>query len=98
LKKGWDSYEAGPPTPSAILSAILVLAELERRFLLPTKLIPTSEESILLQISIDGKEIEFEFDSDGDIGLMVTEGEHSTFFDPPRNEIPAILTEILGNG
>jgi hypothetical protein len=69
--KGWDSYHAGPVSETAVEMTILVLNEIEKIGVRPDWVMPTSDESILLQFKIEGETFKFEFESDGDIGLMI---------------------------
>jgi len=77
LAKGWDSYNAEPPSEMAIQSALSVLDHLGSIGVHPDWIIPTSDDSILLQFSHDDLTYQWELESDGDVGVMIKpqEGE-----------------------
>ena len=71
LKKGWDSYEANPPSPLAIRNTLTFLDHLETQGTLPDWVEPSSDDSIVLELTIDGAVHEWDFFSDGNIHSMV---------------------------
>jgi len=95
LKKGWDTYDAGPPSNEAITMALRVLNELEQMDELEVSIewaVPTGDQSILFQYMIGDTIYHWQFDSDGDIAVMEkpAEGEPA-YLDVDPSEIAEVL-------
>lgn len=71
LKKGWDAYDAEPPSNLAIQNALTFLRHLEQNGIVPDWVEPSSDSSILLHITIDGRIHEWDFYNDGNIHSMI---------------------------
>lgn len=71
LSTGWDSYDAEPITKNAVHAALALVALLEKTNILPEWVVPTSDASVLMQISHEQCVYKWQFESDGDIAVMV---------------------------
>lgn len=79
LDSGWDSYDSEAPSAAAVKAALQLVAALRPLEILPDWVVPTSDSSILLQFHHNGTRYKWEFDSDGDIGVMF-----QPLFDQPQ--------------
>ncbi len=85
LDSGWDSYDSEAPSATAIKAALQLVAALRPLEILPDWVVPTSDSSILLQFHHNETRYKWEFDSDGDIGVML-----QPLFDQPQfNDLAA---------
>lgn len=94
LPKGWDSYDADPPSETAINLAMQVVGHLEFLGVVPDWCVPTGDGSILLQFQCQRVTYKWELESDGDIGVMVKspEGELE-YLDLPAIRIAHFFAE-----
>lgn len=94
LPANWDSYGTPAIGEKAISAALRVLdAASEKTGCSLAWASPTSDESILMQLSLSGgATMKFEVDRDGDIGVMVEQpGQEPDFHDL----LPEQLTEFF---
>jgi len=70
LKKGWDSYDAEPPSPMAARNTLAFLDLLKTLSLQPDWVEPTSDDSIMLEVKVGGFLQEWDFYSDGDVAVL----------------------------
>lgn len=99
LKKGWDSYDAEPPSALACSIAKKVLDALERKEAFAEKLIPTSDGSLLLKHKVGTGLATWEIDNDGEIGVMIeVEGADPTFHSPSSTAIRDLVSQLVRNG
>lgn len=70
-EKGWDSYDAEAPSELAVELVLRVIGQLEKLEVEPDWIVPTSDESILLQFRHSRTLYKWEIESDGDIGIMI---------------------------
>jgi hypothetical protein len=66
LPLGWDSGSAGPMSNEAIQNAISLVKALESARILPSTIIPTCDDSLLIRYHLHNQTIEWEFFCDGD--------------------------------
>ena len=69
LKQGWDSYDANEFTKECLESAQAVIDVLNPESI--KFIIPTSDESVLIDVNIGASILKFEIDSDGEIGVII---------------------------
>jgi hypothetical protein len=94
LAKGWDSYNAGPPSKVAIDIALEIIDVVENLGVSPDYVIPTSDESILFKHAHGDSSYLWEIESDGEIGLMIESADGtSTFHGVNRSQILIFLDE-----
>lgn len=94
LSKGWDSYDAEPPAETAINHAMQIVGHLEFMGIVPDWCVPTSDGSILLQFQCQRVAYKWEFESDGDIGVMVkSPDEAPEYLDLPPNGVARFFAE-----
>lgn len=99
LSPGWDSYDADPPSQTAVNSACAVVDCLEQFGVLPEWVVPTSDSSVLMSAKVRGTELKWEFDSDGDIAVMLKpKFSPATYHDLELIEIGPFLEENLLQG
>jgi hypothetical protein len=70
LEKGWDSYEALPPSETAIQNTLTFLGILENLSLAPDWVEPTSDDSIMLEVKVGEVLQEWDFYSDGIVAVL----------------------------
>ena len=70
LQKGWDSYEALPPSETAIQNTLTFLGILENLSLAPDWVEPTSDDSIMLEVKVGKVLQEWDFYSDGIVAVL----------------------------
>jgi hypothetical protein len=99
LEQGWDTYSAQAPSEFAIANALRVLYELEQLDDEDTSLewvVPTGDESVLLQYKVGDTIYHWQFDSDGDVAVMVkpVEGE-PVYLDVAPPDIAKVLDGFM---
>lgn len=70
LEKGWDSYNAQPPSQIAVKNTLAFLQLLKMLGLKPDWVEPTSDDSIMLEVKVGGLLQEWDFYSDGDVAVL----------------------------
>ena len=70
LKTGWDSYNASPPSKTAIKNTLTLLGVLEMLELSPEWVEPTSDDSIMLEVKVGEIIQEWDFYSDGEVAVL----------------------------
>ena len=70
LKVGWDTYKALPPSAAAIKNTQRFLQVLESLELNPDWVEPSSDDSILLEVTVGGVVQEWDFFSDGKVAVL----------------------------
>lgn len=99
LSPGWDTYDADPPSSEAVDSACAVVDQLEQLGILPDWVIPTSDSSILMSVKYRGTRLKWEFDSDGDIAVMLQLAfTPPTYHDIELDQVDVFLNENLPQG
>jgi hypothetical protein len=99
LKKGWDSYDAEPPSALACALANKVLDALMENGISAERLIPTSDGSLLLKHRVGTGLATWEIDNDGEIGVMIeVDGFDPSFHSPSKASIQEFVTGIVRNG
>jgi len=94
LSRGWDSYDAAPPSEQAVDAALKIVDQLGELGLEPMWIVPTSDDSILLQFDCNGNVFKWEAESDGDIGVMMQAPESEPqYFDLAIDKIPTFFEE-----
>jgi hypothetical protein len=95
LPKGWDSYDAKAPSKIACEHALTLLENLEAEGIKPTRIAPTSDESVLVRFATDSKLFECDFYSDGAIGVsVVQQGYEKQYFDVSHLELDSFFRAI----
>ncbi len=61
LPKNWNGYNANPPSEKAIRNSIEFLLRLSKKQRIPTLIIPTPDEGIVIELQEDGVRLEFLF-------------------------------------
>lgn len=98
LPKGWDSYNAGPPSQVAIDIALSIIDALEESGTSPDYIIPTSDDSILFKHAFGDFSYLWEIESDGEIGLMIESAEgNSTFHSVNPSQVLNFLDDCEVN-
>lgn len=70
LPKGWDSYDAAPPSAVAIRNTLAFLNVLRSLSIYPAWVEPTSDDSIMLEVRVGNVLEEWDFYSDGDVAVL----------------------------
>ena len=71
LKQGWDTYDADPPNLTARQIATKVLRLLERGYLCPARLLPSSEGGIAISFVRNARRAEIEGYNSGEIAAVI---------------------------
>ncbi len=99
LSKGWDSYDAEPPSEIACELAETLLGSLEQHALPVAFITPTSDSSILVKHAGHDSAVTWEIDPDGEIGVMVEcPGAAPRFLSPATGEIGALVEDLARHG
>ena len=86
-EKGWDSYEAEPPSSIAIDNTRLALIVLGKLEFLPDRIVPSVEGGVSLVFSHDKKYVNIEFGNDGDVIVGISdESEEPKAWESGANE------------
>lgn len=70
LEKGWDTYDAEPPSALAIQNTLEFVRVVEKLCLRTDWVEPTSDDSIMLELKVGDVLQEWDFYSDGDVAVM----------------------------
>lgn len=95
LPRGWDSYDAEPPSPAGCDAAQEVLAELRVHQMPLDFITPTSDGSILLKHRAGWRSVTWEIDDDEEIGVMIEHpGSEPEFRSLRRNQMSTFVAEL----
>lgn len=99
LAKGWDSHGSNPPSELAIQGAIELLNGLEAIGVEPDWVVPTSDDSILIQYQYGEATWKWELENDGDVGVMERPAVGDPcFFDLKVAEVRSFLDQQINGG
>ena len=71
LAKGWDGYDADPPTPAAIGRAKAYIDALAGRAILPSRVAPSVVGGVGVTARRFGRRVYAELRNDGKIGMLM---------------------------
>jgi len=92
LPQGWDSYRARPLSAEAITNAFAVLEQMEECGIVPSRVAPTCDNSILLRYSQFGTRVEWEFFSDGEsLRVAINDSGEENILEVPSSRIGRII-------
>jgi hypothetical protein len=94
LPDNWDTFGSSAPTPIAIKNATTVLAKLHSIGKLPSRVAPSSDDSIMFHFYNDNRYVLLEFFNDGDIAMLEQVGDRITAIDILPEEIDSALQKI----
>ena len=100
LPKGWNTYDAGPPSQLACTIAREILFLVHPKNLKVHFITPTGDEGIALKHDATHHTVvTWEIDSDGDIGIMVERpGQEAEFKSTRQSQVEAIVDELTHHG
>jgi|GEM_PF-3218366 len=99
LQKGWDSYDAQPPSAKACNLAEAIVGALQESDLSVEFLTPTSDGSILIKHFVGKAAVTWEIDDDGEIGVMIEPPDGEPLFHSPKeNGIVELVAKLARNG
>lgn len=93
LAKDWDGHGSGPITPETTCAAQKILLRLRGLNASPEWVIPTTDETIMLQFGLtDQRTVKLEVQDDETIGLAIWKGDAAPcFLDASLNSLESIL-------
>ncbi len=98
LQEDWDSYGGLPPSLEAISDAALSLSLLKYRNISPESIHATPDGGLLCKYVTDDITTHWEFDSDGEIAVVVEPKNGSQIgYDLTRSEMPEMITQLYVN-
>ncbi len=95
LKKGWDSYDADPPSVAAVRNASEFVRVLETLGAFPDWAEPTSDDSIMLEVKVNDILEEWDFYSDGDVAVLHEWPNGRTECRMVQPTIPQMMAHLL---
>lgn len=94
LQSNWDSHGGLPPAAMALDNADGAIQQLAKRDVYPSKISPTDDGGIIFEYSYSGSNYYWEFESDGDIGLLKRSDHKEEAVDFSREEIPDVVARM----
>lgn len=94
-KIGWDSYAGCPSEKKALANALSTLIVLSKQDIIPDRVAAVDDGGILMEYVIQGSCFYWEFEEDGDIGLLVCHPDSTeSVFDMTRDSIDAVVKRV----
>jgi len=92
LSQGWDTYDAQPISYAAIKNAIDLLNLLEAKRIIPSAVLPTCDDSVLIRYKMAHQTIEWELFSNGDnVRVQIEPNGDKKYIEVAAREIPQSL-------
>jgi serine/threonine protein kinase len=97
LSKGWDSYEAEPPSQTAVKNAADFIDVVERQAFKIDWVAPTTDDSVMVTLQTPAGTQEWDFYSDGDIAVTILEASgKKRFLDVKPMDVERVLVARYG--